>query len=81
MPAEGWVTSPAVRLSPKARKRVRERRGMAVTVTVNVQEAVADPASVAVHCTLVVPTSNADPEGRVQLTATGATPPVVVGAV
>jgi hypothetical protein len=52
---------------------------MAVTVTVNVQDAVADAASVAVHCTLVVPTPNADPEGRVQVTATGATPPAVVG--
>jgi hypothetical protein len=32
-----------------------------------------------VHCTLVIPAVNIDPDWRVQLTCTGATPPVVVG--
>ena len=31
------------------------------------------------HCTLVIPAVNIDPDCRVQLTCTGATPPVVVG--
>lgn len=77
----GTVTSPAVRLSPKARNRVRESCGIGVTVTVKVQEAEADAASEAVHCTSVAPTPNADPDGRVQLTVTGSIPPLVVGAV
>ena len=76
----GADTSPAVKLSPKARNRVRVICGIAVTVTENEQDADAAAVSVAVHCTLVVPAPNADPDGRVQLTEIGATPPLVVGA-
>jgi hypothetical protein len=50
-----------------------------VTVTVNVQDLVVATVSVAVHCTGVAPTGNADPEVRLQATCTGETPPVVVG--
>jgi hypothetical protein len=46
---------------------------------VNVQDLVVETASVAVHCTGVAPTGNADPDARLQLTCTGGTPPVVVG--
>ena len=43
-----------------------------------VQVAVAPAASVAVHCTPVVPTGNCEPDGGTQLVATGGSPPEVV---
>jgi hypothetical protein len=49
------------------------------TVTVNVQDAVAEAASEAVQVTGCVPTGNDVPEAGWQTTLTGATPPVVVG--
>ena len=52
-----------------------------MTVTENTHEADAAVASVAVHCTRVAPPVNGVPDDRVQLTCTGATPPVVVGDV
>jgi hypothetical protein len=74
-------TSPAVKLSPNARNFVRERRGIAaVTVTVKTHEVVCAAASVAVHWTVVAPTANGEPDWRVQLTWTGATPPVADAA-
>ena len=76
----GSVTSPEVRLSPNARNFVRDSRGVgAVTVTSNVQDVDCAAASVAVHCTVVVPTGKSDPDCRVQLTCTGGTPPAAVG--
>lgn len=48
-------------------------------MTVKLQDRLAGAASVAVHWTSVVPIGNAEPDVRVQLTCTGATPPVVVG--
>jgi hypothetical protein len=53
---------------------------MMLTVTANEQDALDEAASVAVHCTALVPAPNADPDGREQLTEIGATPPLVVGA-
>jgi hypothetical protein len=53
---------------------------MTLTVTENEHDAVDAAASVAVHCTAVVPAPKADPDGREQLTEIGTTPPVVVGA-
>src|SRR5690554_5901800 len=79
-PDTGTVISPAVRLSPKARNLVRDNSGIgAVTDTVNVQARMVEAPSVAVHCTGVSPTGNSAPDVCVQLTRTGATPPVVVG--
>ena len=75
------MISPAVTLSPKARKRVRDSRGgVTLRVTVNEHETAVVAASVAVHCTCVAPLVKGDPEARVQLVCTGATPPEVVGA-
>ena len=46
----GTVTSPKVRLSPNARKRVREMRGTgAFTVTMNEHDTDVEAASIAVH--------------------------------
>jgi hypothetical protein len=67
-------------LSPNARNLVRDNcGGGGVTFTVNAQDVVTAAASVAAHCTGVDPTGNSEPEARVQLTWTGATPPDVVG--
>jgi hypothetical protein len=75
------VTSPEVRLSPNARNFVRDNlTAGADTVTVNVHDREVAAASVAVHCTEVTPRGKADPDWRLQLTCTGETPPVVVGA-
>jgi hypothetical protein len=52
----------------------------AATVTVNRQLVLCATLSRALHCTVVGPTANSDPDGRVQETSIGATPPVVVGA-
>jgi hypothetical protein len=51
-----------------------------VTLTLNTHDRVVGAASVAEHCTSVVPTEKSEPDVRVQLTCTGATPPVVLGA-
>jgi hypothetical protein len=68
-------------LSPKARNLVRDSWGAgAATFTLNVHDRVVGAASVAEHCTTVVPTGNCDPDAREQLTCTGAMPPVVFGA-
>jgi hypothetical protein len=58
-------------LSPNARNFVSEIFGVTVTVTVKLQEACRDRASVAVHVTTVEPAGN--PAGGVpeQLTVTG----------
>ena len=53
--------------------------GGGATVTTNVQDCVTGLASVAVHCTLVAPMGNIEPDAAVQLTCTGVTPPDVVG--
>jgi hypothetical protein len=45
-----------------------------------VHDRVVGAASVAVHWTSVVPTGNSEPDVRVQLTWTGATPPVVLAS-
>jgi hypothetical protein len=52
-----------------------------VTLTLKVQLRVLDSASVAVHCTVVVPTGNNEPAVRVHATCTGCTPPDVKGEV
>ena len=50
-----------------------------VTVTLNKHDADCPAASRAVHCTEVVPDENVEPDWRVQVTSTGATPPDVIG--
>jgi hypothetical protein len=67
---------PAVRLSPKARKRVWRSRGGARTTTWKLQLALWPRASVAWQVTALDPTANG-PGCAVQVTFTGATPPVV----
>lgn len=52
-----------------------------VTVTENEHDPVWVSDAVAVHCTVVVATLNGDPDAGVQLSVTGATPPVAVGTV
>jgi hypothetical protein len=76
----GTVTSPAVTLSPNARKLVRCSVGSRVTLTEKLQEAWRLTASVAVQLTFVVPTGNCDPEEGVQATVTGNWPPELAGA-
>ena len=58
---------------------VSRERFCTVIVTSNTQDADCPAASRAVHCTGVVPAENIEPDWRVQLTSTGATPPEVVG--
>ena len=75
----GTVTSPAVMLSPKARKCVRANCGAGATTTLKVQLAVTAAASVAVQPTEVVPTENTWPGAGVQATVTGGRPPETAG--
>ena len=70
--------TPAVMLSPKARKFVAVSCGGLVTLTWNVQEAARSPASRAVQVTFVDPTAKVDPLGGVHVVATGAVPPETV---
>jgi hypothetical protein len=51
---------------------------MRVTATEKLQAAVCDPASVAVHETVVWPIGNVEPEAGVQTTDVGARPPCAV---
>ena len=73
------MTSPAVTLSPKARKLVRCNVGRRVTLTVKAQVACRLSASEAVQLTLVEPRGNCEPDAGVQATVTGICPPDVVG--
>jgi len=73
----GTVISPAVMLSPNARKVVRGSGGGA-TLTLKVQLAVNPRASLALHAMRVVPIGKAVPAGEHE-TVTGSTPPAVVG--
>jgi hypothetical protein len=67
-------------LSPNARNLVRDSCGTgAATVTVNVQDAVACAASVAVQRTVVDPNGNTDADAGVQLVCTGGRPPPAIG--
>ena len=66
-------------LSPKAMNLVALSVPTRVTVTFKLQEAVCCLASRAVHTTLFEPTGKFDPLGGVQLTVSGAEPPVAVG--
>jgi hypothetical protein len=59
---------------------VRLSVGTGARATVNVQVAKRPPASVALQVTGVSPRGNAAPEAGLHCTATGASPPVVVGA-
>lgn len=69
-------------LSPNARKLVFVSLGSGgVTSTGNEQDPACPFDAVAVHCTVVDPTAKLDPDAGVQLTLTGATPPVGVGTV
>jgi hypothetical protein len=55
--------------------------GAAVTLTLKLHVRAVDSASVAVHCTTVVPTGKRDPVVRVHATWTGCTPPETMGEV
>jgi hypothetical protein len=68
-------------LSPNARNVTRDNRGMAgaVTVTVNVHDAVVCTESVAVQRTDVEPTGKIEADAGVQLEVVGGTPPVTPG--
>ena len=69
-------------LSPNARNDVAASVGGGTsdsTVIRNEQASVLCSASVAVHDTLVFPTSNEDPDGGTQAVATGSFPLIVVG--
>lgn len=81
-PPRGQVVAmtPAVMLSPKARKRVALERGTRVTDTWNPHVAVCCRLSRAVHVTGVVPTASELPVGGVQVVVTCPAPPVAVGA-
>src|SRR4051812_36277398 len=72
-------SSPSVKLSPKATNFVTPSSS-GVSVTVNAHCACRDNASTPVHGTAVVPTLNEEPEPGVQVTFTGAAPPVTVGS-
>ena len=54
--------------------------GIDSTVTVNEQRSVRCCASVATHDEVELPSGNDEPDGGVQVTLTGAAPPVTVGA-
>jgi hypothetical protein len=67
-------------LSPNARNRVRVSCGAgAPTETVNVHDAVARAASVAVQLTDVVPIGKRDDEAGVHVVVTGGVPPEAIG--
>jgi len=68
-------TFPSVRLSPKARKRVRVSSGTARTVTPKLQVALAPAPSVAVHATAVLPDGKVAPLAGVHVTVTAPLPP------
>ena len=71
-------TSPAVKLSPKARKRVKRSRGGGRTATTKLHDAPCPRESVAWQVTPVEPTAN-EPGCDEQVVETGATPPAVCG--
>jgi len=70
---------PSVRLSPNVRKRVRDNRGIALTLTEKPQVAERPAPSTAVHVTVEAPEGNIAPVAGVQVTVIGAAPPVAVG--
>src|SRR5262252_260881 len=70
---------PSVMLSPNATKRVTDRRGGPVTVTVNVQAAVCCRASTARQVIEVDPIGNEAPLDGEHVIVKGAVPPVAVG--
>ena len=76
----GNVTSPAVMLSPNARKRVFDNCASLDTVTGNSHEAVRFKESVAVHFTSVMPIGKVSPEDGEHVTLTEPWPPVTGGA-
>ena len=75
----GNVTSPAVMLSPNARKRVFDNCASLDTVTWNSHDAVRFSESVAVQFTAVVPIGKVSPEDGEQVTLTEPWPPVTGG--
>ena len=79
MPSDG--ISPAVMLSPYAKKRVRPSLGGLRTVTAKVQGVAARAfASVTVQVTVVVPTAKAVPAAGVQVgPVSGVEPPMTTG--
>src|SRR3990172_4127214 len=72
-------TSPAVRESPNATKRVKRSSGGGRTSTVKLQLALRLSASVAVQVTGVVPIGKAFVAGTEQVTGTGGDPPCAAG--
>src|SRR4029453_16009057 len=75
----GNETSPAVMLSPNARKRVFDNCGSLETVIGNSHEAVRFKESVAVHFTAVMPIGKVSPEDGEHVTLTEPWPPVADG--
>ena len=75
----GRPVSPSVRLSPKA-SNLAASSAKPVSVTVKVQEACRDCASLAAQFTVVLPREKVAPDAGVQIVAVGAAPPVTVGA-
>ena len=75
----GNVTSPAVMLSPNARKRVFDNCASLDTVTGNSHDAVRLRESVAVHFTSVTPIGKVSPEDGEHVTLTEPWPPVTGG--
>lgn len=80
-PLIGTVTSPAVLLSPNAMNRVSVSSGVRSTVTAKEHCAVRFRPSVAVHCTVVVPSGKTEADCGVHDTLTGAWPPLPDGVV
>src|SRR5579871_379712 len=72
--------SPAVRLSPKAVKRVPRSIGIACTSVTEKWDAAVRTPSVAVQVTTVVPIGNIEPDAGRQVTVIGGEPPVATGA-
>jgi len=69
---------PYVMLSPNDRNRVALSKPTRVTVMLKPHEAAFCSASLAVHNTVVVPTTKFEPLGGLQVTVTGRTPPEAV---
>ena len=77
----GFVpSSPQVMLSPKARNDIAVSFGGAVTVTRKLHVSDLSSVSVAVHVTVVFPTSNSDPEDGVHIVVRGGEPLLAVAA-
>jgi hypothetical protein len=78
-PTTGNDTSPAVMLSPNARKRVFDNCASFEIVTLNEHDAVRFSPSTAVQVTVVAPIGNVVPEPGRHDTLTGLCPAVAVG--